>query len=303
MRAMSSSANGTEQLLIGFINGGPYDSIALFRNGRLLGEAAGDSQSYSDPTSTDLFTVYTVKGFEGGVEALPATCKLNELGSDYLVRAEEARAEPGALRVPVRLFATCPAAVIAFSLSLRVDPGNASIRELTLDGTAVEAAGFGYFAYSLGPNSALERGEISAGVILDVTPPFDNLLPAGADQHVGTLWVEVSSGSTRGVSVPVEFFERIRPPSDPPSQRNIFTDKTLQPIRAETSDGAILVGASPIPEVEGALAQAVEEGARPPEGALGAGGGIASGKKDILLQWKNPVPYDSIRIEPIEVLL
>lgn len=257
-------------------NGTAYDLLAVFRNGRLVAELPGSSQSYADSYSSDLFTLYSVKGRAGGVETLPATCKLNEF-SRHVMRAEEVRLEPGAERIPLRIFATNPEAARGFSVSLKIDPAQARIEEVR------PLAPAGFFAYN---ETSILVGELTLGLIYDVAVPITGYLPAGADQAVLEMAVTVPAGAPRGTVAPVVFGNYGAPPG-----RNVFT--TLENAHSEpaqTWNGAILIGDSPLPTVVGAVAEPVEES--------GPGGGQAEVRvRDIQLRWTNPFPYDSIRVE------
>jgi hypothetical protein len=268
-------------------NGAEYDAVALFRSGMLIAELAGTTQSYSEPFRSSLLTIYTLEGRAGGAETLPATCALNNIASAS-VRAEEVTAAPGEPLVPIRIYATHAFPVIAYQVSLDIDPARARLRAVTLSGTAAEAIGYDFFRYTL----AEEVGELSAGIILDFTPPFDSLLPSGADHHILTVIVDaLGAGST-----PVRFVERPERKGTP-AQKTIFTDTNAQSIRVSIRDGLLLVGESPLPPVLHAAALLGGEA-----GGGGAGGGAGPGE-EVLLRWRNALRYDSVRIERDGALL
>jgi len=322
-----SQVNGT--VLLGWTNGAAYDSITLYRNGQVLAELEGSASYYEDPWSSDLFTTYTLQASLGGVDSLPVSCRLNETSDVFVIWAEDVRAEPGAAGVAVRLFCTNPKDVRGIDVGLRIDPTAAAIRRLSLDGTASQAALADFFLYQ---DHVLDTGETRAGIGFDFAPPFGHLLPRGADQHFLTAFVDLLPGAPP--RIPVEIGAFGSPPGD-----SMFI---LQPetgaaygVKAETRSGLILVGASPVPEVEGARAEiALAEplghglgaGAQLEGGGGGGGGGANEAGGDgggggdlhaqppgpprlevvpppdlvpegIRLSWTNGAAYSAIRIE------
>jgi hypothetical protein len=268
-----------DSVSLSWVNPIPYDGIGVLRNGRLVADLPGDAQVYSDSYSSSLLTVYTLKARAEGVEALPSTCRLNESSGTYVYWVEEARAEPGAVKVPVRIFATNPEACFGLTISLRIDPALAEIDHLTIDGTASdeEADWFHYQPLDDTP------GETAAGIMFDMVPPYGFYFLPGADQHVLTVVVNVRPETPEGTVIPVELGT-----FGTPALATVFgvtSPDRSQP--AEIRSGSILVGASPVPEVKGARAEVKEAGP----------GGGAAGQEGVLLAWENAAAYSAIRIE------
>jgi hypothetical protein len=255
-----------------------YEAVSVFRNDRLLARLAGEARSYLDPLATDLFTVYTVLGEQGGVQTLPVSCSVNEFTSAFVLRAEDVHASPGDRNVPVRILATNPVAIQGVQLAVRVDPAAARLRDLTIEGTETEAFGFAFFA-----SSEFAPGVRSAGLMVSFTS--SRFFPARADWHVMTALVDIPADAPMGV-VRTEFISS----SAGPQAWNLFSVHG-QDNHAETRPGSLLVGPSPVEEV--AVARAVEAAAEDGGGA-DAQPGSAPG---ILIEWQNPATYDGIRIE------
>lgn len=268
---------------LSWTNGAPYDSIDLYRNGRVVAKLPGTSQSHSDPFTSSLFTVYSLKGTASGVETVPATCFLNESSNVYVMAMEEVHADPGDEAVPVRLFGTNPDWARAFSFGLRVDPALARIRELTLEDTWTEA---NHSSFLYQPH-VLHEGETAAGVEFGFRTP----LPPGADRHLLTLLLDILPNAPAGVVLPVQLGNFGDPPAGLVFTVNVDSRATSK--RAEGRDGAILIGDSPVPPVSGASAEAKEEPVLPVAG----GGAVPVRSSGILLRWTNTARYSSIRIQ------
>ena len=270
---------------LGWMNGGAYDSVAVFRNGRRIADLDGSAASHVDPYRSDLFTVYTVQGRKDGVDTLPTSCRLNELSDRFLIRADDVRASPEEGQVTVRFFVTNPIPLQGMQVALRIDPSMARIREFGVDGTATDAAQYDSFSYQ----RTLAGGETVAFIMFDIVPPFGFLFPAGGDQHFLTLTLDLLPSAVSGSRIPVELG---RLPDRLFGNPKLYCalDKGGYGVEGiEIQDGSILVGDSPVPEIAAARAEALE-----PDGAgavaVGGGGGIA-------LTWRNGASYDSIRVE------
>ena len=272
---------------LGWTNGERYDAIEVFRNGRLLGQLADDATVFEDAWTSDLFTVYTVRAAQAGISTLPATCMLNTLSDRYLIWAEEVRATPGARGVPIRLFITNPQILQGIQVGLRIDPALIRIRELSVAGTVSEAAEYDYFAYQ----QFYVPGETAAGMQFDTVPPFGFKFPAGADQHFLTVIVDVPETTAGGTKVALDLgvFGR-------PAVGALLTVGGVS-LTPDAADGAILVGDSPVAEVEAARAVVPDA----PAGA-GQGGGGAEGRS-VTLTWRNRDAYSSLKIERSGVVL
>ena len=264
-----------ESVLLTWTNSQSYDALLVFRNSTLITELQGSSQSYEDPFSTDLFTVYTVTGRAEGVESLPATCKINEFSDLYIFRAEVAHARAEHSRVPVRIFGTNPTDMQGMNISLRIPPDLARITEVLIDGTTAETANYDLFLYQA---HVLDTGETSIGILYDVFPsPDREIFPAGGDQHVVTVMVDILPEASSGTRIPVElgaFGEH--------NSKTAFSHLGLS-IPTETRSGAILVGSSPVPLVKNASAAAAKAD------------GLST--NDIDIRWSNSSNYHSINIE------
>ena len=267
---------------LAWTNEAPYDSIAVFRNGHLLADLPGAPTSHDDPYPSDIFTVYTLIGRSGGIESLPASCRINELSKTFVVWAEEVRAAPGSIRVPVRVFATNPEDSKGLAIGVRVDPSLAAIHELTVDGTETLPM-LDQFLYQ---RHRIQTGDIAAGLYFDSVAPYGVLLYAGADQHVMTVVVDVPAHAAEGTIIPVQIGTFGVPPNG-----TIFTIQG-QSKAAQTRDGAILVGDSPVPEVKGASAEVLAG-----EPAGGGGETADSPLEGVLLRWSNAAAYTDLRIE------
>jgi hypothetical protein len=273
---------------LSWTNGAVYDSIQVLRNGRLLQELEGTATAYSDPWASDLFTAYTVKALAGGKEALPVSCTLNEMSDAYPLWAEEVRAAPGSAGVRVRFFVTNPKPLQGIEVALRVDPALARIRELNLEGTVSDAAQYDFFDYQ---PFFPETGETAAGIGFDFVPPYGFEFPAGAEQHCMNLIVDVLPETSSGTIIPVQL-GTLESPFGNPLLRCGLTINRGKSQPATVSDGAILVGSSPVPEVQGARAEF-----QPAAGQLGAPGRKAETGVGVALEWENSAMYSGIRIE------
>ncbi len=199
--------------------------------------------------------------------ALPATeLPADPADGDFRLRAELASARPAERGVEVRILATASEPSRGLSFGVRVDPAMATIRDVR-EGGATVAAEFGSFMFQ---KHVLDRGETAVGM-LDMAPPLSSM-PAGVDLHVATVVVDVAASMTDGTSIPVVFGAWGEPPAS-----NIFTVRDARSVQATTHDGAILVGATPVPLVSDACADR-EGGA-------------------VKLTWKNPASFYLIEIE------
>ena len=272
-------------------NGEAYDAISVLRNGRAIAEVPGSATSHDDPLRTDLFTIYTVRGRKDGVETLPSSCRVNELSDRFLLWADDVRAVPGQARVEVPFFITNPEPLSGLQVALRVDPAGARISELSVDGTASDSAQYDYFAYQ---KTVLDRGETAAGLLFDHTPPKGFLFPPGGHQHFLTLRVDLLPETASGHSIPVELGRTGKPFGSPrlgcwiSVSKGPGHDLGMEP---DLQEGSILIGQSPVPELEGA--RAIRGGG---EGG-GAVGGAGNPGDAIRLSWRNGGAYDRIRIE------
>jgi hypothetical protein len=259
--------------------------VAVFRNGRRIADLAGSLTSYVDPYRSELFTIYTVKGTQDELETLPISCRINELSDRFALWADDVRAAPGEGEVTVRFFVTNPVPLHGIQVALHIDPSSARIRALTVDGTVSDAAEYDYFAYQ----RTLGGGETAAGIGFDYVPPMGFLFPAGGDQHFLSLTLDLLPSAASGSRIPVELG---RPPDRLFGNPGLFCalDNSGQTVLGTIiQDGSILVGDSPIPEIGGARAEALD-------GAEGAGAGV-QGAGAIALSWKNGGTYDRIRVE------
>jgi hypothetical protein len=279
--------SGDGRTSLGWTNGERYDQIELFRNGGLLGQLAGDATSFEDAWTSDLFTVYTLRAAQAGVSTLPVSCSLNALSDRYLIWAEDVRATPGARGVPIRLFITNPQILQSIQVGLRIDPALARIRELSVAGTISEAAEYDWFAYQ----QFYVPGETAAGLQFDTIPPFGFKFPAGADQHFLTVIVDVPESTPGGTEVALDLGVFGKPAL---GASLTVGGAALTP---DTADGAVLVGDSPVPEVEAARAVVPGAPAEPGQG----GGGAQAGS--VTLTWSNRDAYSSLKIERSGVLL
>lgn len=274
----ASTATGIE---LGWVNPAAYDAITVLRNDRIIAELEGSATSFNDSFISDLFTVYTLIARAEGLAAVPVSCHLNEGSETFVYWAEEARCEPGAIGVPIRIFGTHPETVSGMDLSLRIDPTQARIRELTIEGTASQAYLADFFLYQ---DHVLDTGETRAGIGFDHTPPFGNYLPPGADQHVLTVIVDILPEASPAIAVDLDGF------GSPPGAcgYGVRRGNGSVWIPAESRDGWILVGKSPVPEVNDARAEPMEVAGSP---------GAKDEVRGIRLGWQNASAYSSIRIE------
>ena len=274
-----------EGVRLSWTNGEAYDYLAVFRNGKRIADLAGSATQHDDPYRSELFTIYTVQGGKDGVDTLASSCTLNELSERFALRADDVRADPGEGLVMARIFVTNPAPLEALQIALRVDPNLARIRELILDGTVSDAAQYDFFAYQ----RTLEGGETAAGIGFDYVPPLGFLFPAGGDQHCLTLVLDLLPAASNGSRIPIQLGRHPDIVFGSPPLYCIVTVNGSSRL-LEVQDGSILVGDSPIPEIDGARAE-----------PLGAGGGGAGAEGNdggsIALSWRNAAPYDGIRIE------
>ena len=266
--------------LLSWTNNAPYDSIKVLRNGQALAELDGSVQSYSDPWSSSLFTVYTVQGSVGSVDTAPSSCRLNESSDVVVFWAEEVRAEPGASGIPIRIFITNPFALHGVQVALRIDPAFVRIQRLSV-GPAAEAAQYDTFMYQ-GQRSPdiLATGETVAGITFTMLP-LDFPFPPQADAHLLTVVVDVPPIAHSGVNVPLEFGTF----GSPKLGSLCAVEGFSRPV--QTRNGAILIGESPVPEV------------RDFEGGIVDGGGAGADLEPdaIAMSWKNSSAYSAIRIE------
>jgi hypothetical protein len=172
-------------------------------------------------------------------------------------------------------------------VALRVDPTLARIRELTLDGTASDSAQYDFFAYQ---PFFPDTGETVAGIEFDIVPPYGFLFPAGAEQHCMTLILDVLPETPSGTIIPVRLGTAESPFGSPLQWCGLTVKGMWQEV--STTDGAILVGSSPVPEVQGARAEF-----QPAAGSPGAPGRKAETGVGVALEWENSATYSGIRIE------
>lgn len=262
-------------------NAAPYEVVRVLRNDRLIAELPGTATSHVDPWTSSLFTVYTLRGVLGGIEAPPVSCRVNELSGKYVVWAEDVNAEPGDRSVPLRIYCTNPDELQNAQIAFRIDPALARIRSLTLEGTASERAVYDQFLYQ---RHVLDRGETACGILFDSVPPYGILFPAGADQHLLTVLVDIPSETPPGTRVALAFNGAGSPALD-----NHLTVKGTNGVAPESHNGSILVGASPVPPVGGIVAS-LGDGA----GGEGGGGGNPGG---VTLRWLNRETYSEIVVE------
>jgi len=270
---------------ITWTNGGAYDGVAIFRNGNRIADLAGSAGSHVDPYRSELFTIYTVKGSKDGLETLPLSCRMNELSDRFAMWADDVRADPGEGQVTVRFFVTNPVPLLGMQVALRIDPSLARIRQLTVDGTVSDASQYDYFAYQ----RTLEGGETAAGIAFDYVPPLGFPFPAGGDQHFLSLILDLLPSAGSGARIPVELG---RPPDrlfGRPELYSLVIANGQEPPGLVIQDGSLLVGDSPVPEIDGARAEALE--------GEGGGAGAAGEAGAIGLSWRNGALYDSIRVE------
>lgn len=182
----------------------------------------------------------------------------------------------------MRILATNPAAAQEISVGLGIDPRAARIRDLSIEGTAAARARPDRFLLQ---EHVLGTGETAAGILFGTMPGSrGRAYPAGAGEHVLTVSVDIAETIAAGTAVPVW----IGPFGDPPGSCVITVEvpgKGATSMAARTGSGLLLVGDSPVPEPEGAVAEDIE--------ANGPGGP----QRMVRLRWTPPPDARSIRIE------
>jgi hypothetical protein len=270
---------------LSWANGAAYDSVHVSRNGRHLATLSGSSRSWIDPVAPSLLSIYTVEGEQGEVRSLASQCRLNEFSETFVLRAEDVRARPGQQGLPMRIFLTNPEPIQGLQLALRLDPALGRIRDLSLNGTVTAALGYEFFAVNEHPDGVLVAGLVVSYTSESVYLPL-------ADWHLATAVMDVPPHAPEGLAT-VEFVNR---PKDEelgiPPAANVITALPGSSRYPEIQPGVLLLGTSPVPEVEGARA---EESPEAKSGGAGKAGGPPPGS--ILLQWRNPVAYGGIRVE------
>jgi hypothetical protein len=209
------------------------------------------------------------------------------MGDTFAMRAEDVRAPPASVGVPVKVLGTCPLPPSGYQIVLQVSPEEARLRDLDFRGTLAEAYDCDFVGYH-----SYWEGMFVCGVVVDLTTA--GRLPAGADQHLVTAIVDLLPGvSDVAIAVSLEKLPR-DPDHEAPTDECMF-DVVGRTYRCETISGAILVGTSPVPEVEGARAD-LQEAREAGEAGEGGGGEVGPRATGILISWRNGAPYDSVRI-------
>ena len=207
----------------------------------------------------------------------------------FVLWAGEARAEPGAASVPVKIYAANPVEVQGFSFGLRIDPAAARMEKLSIEKTASEENGIERFMFQ---RHVLENGETAAGFLFGAFSAETKPFPAGSGRHVATVLVAVPPGALPGTMIPVQIGSFGEPPGS-----SIFTvrdPKTggVLSQKAEVRPGLVVIGASRVPEIVEAAFDAQKDAAADPAVPPGT-----APSRALRLTWKNSAPYDAIRIE------
>ncbi len=255
-----------------------YQTISVFRNGKIIDQIDGKSTEYSDPFTSSLFTIYSLKGIVGEVGSLASNCKLNEFSNRQVFKTENIRTVPGAKNVPIRFYGTNTVNASALSFGLKLDPKYTRISAV-LPGSMLEFYGYSFFQFQ---DHTFNRAFTGMGAGMGVAPQT-NWEP-GAEQHFSTVFVDILESTPPGTRIPIELGEFGEPPI-----KVRFHDEETFALETESEDGWILVGDSPLAEV--ANVQAEQESV-----PVNKTKGIPRFSKAIILSWLNQDDYDRLEI-------
>ncbi len=143
------------------------------------------------------------------------------------MHAIDVAAFPGQEKVHIPVLATHARAAQGFTLAAVYDPEVLTVREVVYDETHLNGIGPELFAVSVSDDPA--EPFITAGILFDVTEPFDGrVLPPGQNHRIANIIVNVSPDARAGTFTPLELMNQVgRPPLN-----NIFTINgfTLLPV-------------------------------------------------------------------------
>jgi len=222
----------------------PLDAFEILRDGVKVADVPGSQREWIDLRAPKRPVRYTVTAKSAAAPGVgpSATVVWFPDRETWVYEIEDVRVEPGAKGVPIRIVATNSQPVQGFSLGVRVGSPWVRMRSMTLEGSATAAAENLFYQ-----KHVIESGEVSAGIVMDMTPPRDPDLPAGLRRHVLTVLVDIAEDAPAGAAVRVELGAFGTPPA-----ANVFAvsdDKGTRSAEALTVDGQVLIGATAVPAV------------------------------------------------------
>jgi len=158
--------------------------------------------------------------------ALPASAQVPELS------LSPANAIPGLEAVPLELRLSHVAAVESVEVGLQVSSPDLAIAEVVIAGGVLEGLTLEFAAIAIDPDGS----EASLRWILDSTPPFSPTIPAGSDQLLATVLVDVDPDSVEGATFEVDFVDGA---GTPPTQNRVRSGGAL--LVPSTASGQIHV--------------------------------------------------------------
>ncbi|MCA8959873.1 MAG: IPT/TIG domain-containing protein [Planctomycetes bacterium] len=153
--------------------------------------------------------------------------------ADSSVSLSSVQTGPGAT-VEIVAFATNDVPLAGFSLACSFDGMWIDVQDVTVAGTDVDGAEF------VVPNTSNAPGDSwwTLGVVLDLSPPLDTLLPVGSQHSIASITYAVSASAPTGTVIPLEIASGVgNPPVD-----IVFSIEGGSSAIPSAVDGAIQIG-------------------------------------------------------------
>lgn len=178
-----------------------YDEIQVYRNGMLFSSLQGSATNAIDFTPLAGSNSYQVLGVVGNLSSAASSCTIDVNLPENVLQVGDYQVGPGTA------FEIFPVGnheldLEAYSFGITFEPSLLQVDELTLEGTALEVLGADFFA----PGHDNLVGNLTVGVVIDMTPPITEVIPAGVGNVLLNVKMQALGGFV-GSSTPLDLPE------------------------------------------------------------------------------------------------
>jgi len=256
-----------------------YDSLAVFRDGELIAELPGSFSRYVDPERPDGLTIYSVVGELKGFRSPEVSCLDHGI---WILEVGDVEAPVDAARVVIPIYATTSALAYGLGFCLQIDATRFKfVRDFdaAIEGTVGDP---NPEFLAMGAQGAC--GHPAAGLIYDYNPPRnpEKNLQVGLRQHVLSFIFSPIGSPAPGETFDVELLSHVVA-----GQTSFIAPSGQTQLADVLIPGRVRFGSTGVNAVKDLEAEVAH-------GGDGGGGGAGS---DVVLTWRNPSRYDTIRVE------